>query len=281
MTLADVPATAAVTDAADAAIRRLQGRDPETLTDEELAYFHGGLSRFVERDPEGAFVAVEGERVIGFSTAVRRDSFWGLSMLFVDPEAQDRGVGRRLLEAALESATGAEVRMIMTSSDPRALRRYSRAGLDIHPAVAATGKIDRDAIPAGLPGRSGSLDDLDLVADVDAGLRGSRAEDVAYMLSAGATLQIIDAGHSRGYVLQRGKRLVMLGAGDDATAARLLWRFLGQAGAEAEIWALTARQDWAVRVALAAGLEVAPAGPLFISGLERPPGPWLASGWYF
>lgn len=44
---------------------------------------------------------------------------------------------------------------------------------------------------------------------------------------------------------------------------------------------MTARQNWAVKVALAAGLQVAPTGPLFIAGREHPPGPWLPSGWYF
>jgi hypothetical protein len=68
---------------------------------------------------------------------------------------------------------------------------------------------------------------------------------------------------------------------DDVTASVLLWRFLAEAGAEAEIWGVTARQNWAVKVALAARLEVVAAGALFLAGREDPPGPWLPSGWYF
>jgi hypothetical protein len=129
--------------------------------------------------------------------------------------------------------------------------------------------------------RPGDASDLNLVASVDAGLRGSRAEDVEYLLGAGAMMQVIDRGAARGYVVHRHKRLLMLGATDNATACLLLWRFLAESGAEAEIWGLTAQQDWAVKVALAARLEVVPLGALFVAGREHPPGPWLPSGWYF
>ena len=37
--------------------------------------------------------------------------------------------------------------IILASTDPRALRRYARAGLDLHPCVAAAGIPDRDRIP--------------------------------------------------------------------------------------------------------------------------------------
>jgi predicted N-acetyltransferase YhbS len=281
MTLGDAVGVAAVVDAGLAQFDHRAGREPQTRSDEQREYFLSGMRRFVERDPDGAWVAADGGRVVGMVAAIRRGSFWGLSMLFVDPAWQSQGVGRRLLDAGLACAQGAEVRMILTSSDPRALRRYSLAGLDIHPTVEARGTVDRSAIPDRLDGRSGDASDLDLVASVDAGLRGSRAEDVEYMLGVGATMHVLDRGAARGYVVHRGRRLTMLGATDDATASVLLWRFLAEAGEQAEIWGLTARQNWAVKVALAARLEVVAAGPLFLAGRDQPPGPWLPSGWYF
>jgi hypothetical protein len=36
-----------------------------------------------------------------------------------------------------------------------------------------------------------------------------------------------------------------------------------------------------VRVALDARLSLVPAGPLFVSGMALPLGPWIPSGWYF
>jgi predicted N-acetyltransferase YhbS len=281
MSLAEVAAVASVVEAAGQQLERSVGRDPRPRSDQQREYFLSGLRRFVERDPGGAWVAADGESVVGMTTAIRRGSFWGLSMLFVDPKRQSQGVGRRLLDAGLEYANGAEVRMILSSPDPRALRRYSLAGLDIHPAVEARGTIDQSLIPGELRDRFGDAGDLDLVVRVDAGLRRSRAEDVEYLLGAGARMHVIDQGSARGYMVHRENRLLMLGASDDPTASVLLWRFLAQTGGEAEIWGLTARQNWAVKVALAAGLEVTASGALFLAGQERPPGAWLTSGWYF
>jgi hypothetical protein len=153
--------------------------------------------------------------------------------------------------------------------------------LDIHPTVEVRGTIDPSAVPDDLPGRMGRTSDLDLVAIVDAGLRRSRAEDLEYLLGVGARMLVLDRKGARGYVVYHERRLLMLGAIDDATATALFWRFLAQAGGEVKIYGLTAQQNWAVKVALAAGLEVAAAGALFLTGHQRPPGAWLPSGWYF
>ena len=281
MTFDDVVGVRAVVEAAGAELDRRAGGEPAPRTHEQRESFLGGLRRFVARDPDGAWVAADGDSVVGMATSIRRGSFWGLSMFFVEPGRQNEGLGRRLLDATQACAAGAEVRMILSSADPRALRRYSQSGLAIHPAVEARGTIDRTAIPAELPGRAGDANDMHLVASVDAGLRGSRAEDVEYLLGAGAVMQVIDRGADRGFVVHRQKRLLMLGATNDATACALLWRYLAEAGAEGEVWGLTARQDWAVKVAMAARLEVVPFGALFLAGREHPPALWLPSGWYF
>jgi GNAT superfamily N-acetyltransferase len=281
MTLDDVDAVTGVVEAADAAAERAKGRVPAEPSDERRAFVLEATAWFVRRDQAGSWVADDSGTVVGMAEAVRRDGFWGLSMLFVHPDAQGRGIGRLLLDAALAYAEGARVRMILTSLDPWALRRYSRAGLAIHPVVEAEGIVDRSAIPTGLPGRPGDAADLDLVAGVDAGLRGSRVEDVEFLLSSGARMWVADRDGGRGYVVTRDGPLLMLGATDEVTAGGLLWRYLAETPGKASVWHLTAQQDWAVRVALDARLSVVPAGPLFVSGLSRPPGPWIPSGWYF
>jgi ribosomal protein S18 acetylase RimI-like enzyme len=281
MTFSDVAAVMTVVEAANDALERRAGREPESMPTWARELFRQRTARFVDRDPGGSWVAVDDTAVVGMVQAMRRGGFWGLSMFFVHPESQNRGLGRRMLEAALSYARGAVVRMIMASPDPRALRLYSLAGLAIHPAVEVEGEIDRSAIPTGLPGRHGDAGDLDLVAEVDAELRGSRAEDVEFLLQAGARMEVLATGASRGYVVYQGERCRMLGATSSPTATQLLWRFLAEAGPKAQFGGLTASQDWAVKVALAARLRVVPAGPLFIRGRKHPPIPWIASGWYF
>ena len=253
---------------------------PPEQTPEQRERSRAGARRFIELDGPGAWVAERNGEIVGMAEALRRGDFWGLAMLFVHPQSHSQGIGRRLIDKTLEYAEGSKVRMIMTSEDPKALRRYSAAGLAIHPAVQAEGSVDRSTIPADLPGRAGGIDDLDLVTDVDASLGRNRTDDVEFVLGNGASMDVVDDGPRRGFCVARDGKVVMLGATDDDTASALLWRALAQSGEKTELYCLTAGQDWAVRVALAARLSVKPGGPLFVSGMQ-PPGPWIPSGWYF
>jgi GNAT superfamily N-acetyltransferase len=186
MALDDVEAAMAVVEAADAAQAEAGQLPPRTPpSDAQLEASRVGHARFVQRDGPGAWVAVSEGQVVGVAESVRRESFWGLSMLFVHPEFQSRGVGGRLLEAAVGYAAGATQRMIQSSSDPRAMRRYFLAGLAMHPTAEMGGQPDRRAIPPSLPGRDGDEGDLELVAEVEAQLGRSRTEDVAFGLSDG------------------------------------------------------------------------------------------------
>ncbi|HEY5875669.1 MAG TPA: GNAT family N-acetyltransferase [Ilumatobacteraceae bacterium] len=72
------------------------------------------------------FVAVRGGRVIGFAGARDVGGHRLLSDLFVDPHAHGGGVGRVLLATVLD---GSEERYTFSSSDPRALPIYARAGM--------------------------------------------------------------------------------------------------------------------------------------------------------
>jgi GNAT superfamily N-acetyltransferase len=236
--------------------------------------------RFVERDGPGAWVAVRDGSVVGMAEAIRRDRFWGLSMLFVRPEDQSRGVGRALLEASLGYATGGDVRMIQSSPDPRAMRRYAQVGLAMHPTAEISGSPDRQSIPVGLPGREGDADDLELVASVEAALSRSRTEDVAFGLEVGNRLDVVETHGRRGWVLWQSGHLLMLGATDEETAATLLWRYLGQCDDNAVVFGLTAAQNWAFDVAHRARLSLRVDGAMFVAGMAVP-GPWIPSGWFF
>jgi ribosomal protein S18 acetylase RimI-like enzyme len=49
-------------------------------------------------DGERSFVALDGERLAGFSAALARGDTWFLAALFVSPEYQGRRAGRELLD---------------------------------------------------------------------------------------------------------------------------------------------------------------------------------------
>ncbi len=280
--MSDAEGVTAVVEAANAEANRQAGRPVAERTPERRQLDLRCAERFVERDPEGAWVAAsEDGGVVGMAQSIRRGPFWGLSMLFVDPGWQSRGVGRALISAALRYAEGATARMIISSSDPRAMRRYWSAGLRLHPAVQASGPVLAGAAPSQPAGRPGKESDLDLVDGVDSGLRGSRSEDVAFLLSVGNELGVVDDGGGRGYVVWRDDRLQMLGATDEETAKALLWRFLASCSGPATLPWITSAQQWAIDVAMSARMTFRVEGALFVDGIEHPPGPWLPSGWFF
>jgi GNAT superfamily N-acetyltransferase len=73
-------------------------------------------------------VAEEAGEMIGFSRSMVQDGKHQLTELFVSPENQARGVGKRLLEAAFP-ADGAHNRVVIGTSDLRALIRYLKSGV--------------------------------------------------------------------------------------------------------------------------------------------------------
>jgi GNAT superfamily N-acetyltransferase len=264
------------------------GREPRPEPDEQdLERRHALMRSFAAEDGPGSWVAVAGEEVVGLATSIRRRTFWGLSLLFVHPDHWSAGVGRRLLDTALAYADGAATGMIQSSDDPRAIRRYARAGFDLHPTFEAEGTVDRALLPSGMPGRDGALSDLDLVEAIDGPLRFRcpRTSDVEAALRPqwGCRLQVVDTTAGRGFVVQRDGRLVMLGATDDATARALLWRAVAATpdGEEFSVHGLTGHQRWAVDVALDARLRIGPSGPMFLRGDRAYPGPYTPSGLYF
>jgi len=247
------------------------------------------ISRFVTLDGPGCWVAESGTGdLVGCSIGIRRDAFFGLCSLFVRPGLQTHGVGRRLLDLALDYGTPAPVGMIMASPDFRAIRRYAMAGFDLHPAVQVEGLVDKRSVPAVGNVRDGDLSDLDLVDAVDRRVMNrSRAADAEFLLSDGGRLAVVDQARSRGFAVFRdGAPAVdgypmFLAATDEPTAARLLWYVFGESTRPVLAWHWTRQQSWAVKVANVARLRVTPTGPLFLRGLSEPHGPWLPSAYFF
>jgi GNAT superfamily N-acetyltransferase len=238
--------------------------------------------RFLATDREGSWAAVDGDgRVIGGVLALVRDGIWGLSWLAVDPAAQERGVGRRLLAAALEHGRDARGGIIQSSVDPRALRLYATSGFDVLPCLAAAGIVDRGAIPPGLRSVEAGPDALELGRALGRDVRGGGydPDDLRTLLDSG--FPFLRAGDD-GIAFHAGGHPVLLVARDEATATDLLWSCLAAApnGATVMVDGLAAGQDWAVRACLAAGLALSPDAPLFVRGELGPLRPWLPNGAY-
>ncbi|TML65584.1 MAG: GNAT family N-acetyltransferase [Actinobacteria bacterium] len=274
----DVDACELVWDDAITDVRTRFGLPVIERTPELVERMRSRVRHLLATDPDGSFVATRDGDVVGVAQALVRDDVWVLSLLGVAPPVQAQGIGRRLLEAALSYAGGRRG-MILSSRDPKAMRRYALAGFDLHPAVTAWGRVVHDRLPATPGVREGSAGDLDLVAEVDRHVRGAaRGLDIAHLLEEAGRLLVVDGV---GYVVVRDEgRPVLLAARDDGAATALL--FAALAGAprdrETEVGWITADQQWAIRASLVAGLELHPVGPVMLRGFARPPAPYLPSG---
>jgi ribosomal protein S18 acetylase RimI-like enzyme len=240
------------------------------------------IGHLLETDPGGAWVAESAEgRVVGLSLALLREGLWGLSLFAVEPALQGNGLGRRLLDAALDYADGSRGAIILSSADPKAMRRYARAGFALRPLVAAAGMVDRARLPAPHAGlRAGTGDDLETTEAISRAVRGAtHAPDIPNALANGCDLVLLG---DRGFVVHREGSPRLLAARDEEAAAALLWAALAAAppGASVQVDFISAGQDWAIAVVLEASLALSPDGPLFVRGEVGPLRPYLPSGAY-
>lgn len=165
-TLADNFACAAVlADAINDLGRRHGSIDEGSAIDLEAQW--PNWQRFMEHIARTAaeFWVADGAdgKLIGYARSIDRDGVFELTEFFVRPGIQSRGVGRDLLERAFPSGRGA-LRLIIATTDIRAVSRYLRAGVvPRFPIVTFTGPA-REVAPAG----GIDVDPLDLDRDLDA-----------------------------------------------------------------------------------------------------------------
>ncbi|HYT84543.1 MAG TPA: GNAT family N-acetyltransferase [Gemmatimonadales bacterium] len=177
-------------------------------------------------DPDGYFCAVEDDRIRGMVSALVRGQVWYLSMFFVLPGDQGRGLGRALLERALAygEARGAEVRSVWASLDPRAQARYVMAGMaprwPIYRLDADAAAVARLRARAGLDPRERELPcDPGAAEKLTAEVFGhGRADDLAHWRGdGGAAVAIERDGELAAFAYRRGERIGPA-AGCDETA---------------------------------------------------------------
>jgi hypothetical protein len=112
-------------------------------------------------------VAEGGGRVVGSNFISEWDAIRGVGPITVDPDAQTRGTGRRLMEAVIERGrTGAGVRLVQDSYNSASLSLYASLGFDVkEPLALMEGDVDGD-VPAGFEVRRMKEEDLGAVNEL-------------------------------------------------------------------------------------------------------------------
>jgi len=231
-------------------------------------------------DPGGCWVAERDGTMAGFATSFRRDVTWFLATYAVRPDLQGAGLGRALLDAALTHARGCLRGMLSASRDPKAFRRYRHAGFTLHPQMFLTGRVDRSAIPIGVHVRDGSESDFALMDSLDRQRRDAAHGPDHAVLFAQNRLVVIDqpSGSGYAYLAADGKPSVVC-ASSQKVATTLLWEAVASCPPDVDLTIphVTAANEWAVDVGLAAGLAVHTAGYLALRGMN-PPAPYVHHG---
>ncbi|QKV98089.1 GNAT family N-acetyltransferase [Streptomyces sp. NA02950] len=274
-------ASAATFLEAERVTRRVSDPEPEPRSAEASRQWIARMGFFLRIDPRGCWVAVDTEEaadtVVGFAISQNRGGLWYLATYGVLPGHQGRGVGRRLMDAALAHADG-RPGIFSSSVHPGATRRYRLAGFSLHPQMRMIGTVDRSTLPVVDGLREGGADDIGWMDQLDRRLRGAgHGPDHAYLLGI-QRLVVSRDGDRPGYVyMDIHGHATLLAAARPDTAQNLLWEALATSRGTTLVNCITSPNEWAVDVGLAARLDIGQEG--YIAVRDMPvPAPYLASG---
>ena len=273
----DLPACEAISRAAYVEVDRAtfprSWPDPEPRSGAARADWLAKTRHTLSTDPGGCWVAEEDGIVIGLATSLRRELMWILCSFAVVPEAQGRGLGTLLLGAATRYGDGCLRGMFVASQDQGALRRYRKAGFDLHPQMVLRGTVSRGLLPAVPHVREGTPADFDLCDSLDRRTRGAAHGPDHALLAQQLRLVVLDHTSGQGYAyVGRTGGVQCLAADNRRTARLLLWESLAASDPDTpvEVPRVTSANQWALDVATAARLEIHPRGYLATRHLKPP-----------
>ncbi len=254
--------------------------EPEHRSPDRAASWVVRTGHTLATDPGGCWVAEDESGMVGVATSMVRELTWILGTFAVRPDLQGQGIGRELMVAAASHGRGCLRGMLSASSDPKAVRRYRLAGFTLPPQMFLTGVVERSAIPVVEKMRAGTEGDIDLMNSVDRQTRGSAHLSDHEMLLKLYRLVVTDSSTGSGYVyVAPGGEPQLLAATNRRTATRLLWEALASStpGEKTEVPHITAANEWAIDVGMAARMELHTIGYLALRGM-KPPAPYLHHG---
>jgi GNAT superfamily N-acetyltransferase len=253
---------------------------PTRRTPERARDWTRRMQHILRYDAGGCWVAEGPSGLVGVAAALKRDLTWILASFVVKPGLQGQGLGRQLLDASLSYGRGCLRAMLASSLDPRAARRYRLAGFTLHPTMVLSGPVDRSLLPVVERVREGTAADIDLMDSVDRQVRDAAHGVDHELLATTFRLAVVDRSTGSGYAYVRPDGSpYLLAATNRRTAADLLWEALagGDPEAASTIGHVTAQNEWAIDVGLAARLELRTWGYLALRHM-KPPMPYLPSG---
>jgi len=223
-------------------------------------------------------VAESNGQILGSNCLDERSIIHGVGPITVDPNTQNRGVGRKLMEAVLDRAreqhaTG--VRLVQAAFHNRSLSLYASLGFEVRePLVVLQGRT-RERSVAGCTVRPAASEDMATCNALSHRIHGfDRGADLAYSTQQGTALVVEREGRVVGY----STGLAFFGhttaeSNQDLRALLTSVESFGGAG-----FLLPTRNSELFRWCLSNGLRVVEPLTLMSIGLySEPSGAWLPS----
>jgi predicted N-acetyltransferase YhbS len=119
------------------------------------------VTNFISHPAIWGVVAEADGRIVGSNFLDERGPILGLGPITVDPEEQGRGIGRRLMQAALERGAGARgIRLFQDSFNMQSLSLYASLGFEVKEPAVVIGGTSRSEPVAGVQVRALEEGDL-------------------------------------------------------------------------------------------------------------------------
>lgn len=217
-------------------------------------------------------------RILGSNCLDERSIVHGIGPITVDPNAQNRGVGRKLMQTALHRSRdrgAAGVRLVQSGFHNRSLSLYASLGFDVREPLAVLQGRTRERAIAGCTVRPAASSDLEACNALSYRIHGfDRSADLAHSVQQGTALVVERAGRITGY----SSGLAFFGhttceSNTDLQALLVSAESFGGAGI-----LLPTRNTELFRWCLANGLRMVEPLTLMAMGLyNEPAGAWLPS----
>lgn len=185
--------------------------------------------------PAGSFVATTNGRIVGTAIGIDYGAFGWIAMMLVDPAHRGQGVGRCLLEAAMDALPSD--RPIRLDATPMGRPLYQRHGFEDEAMLTRHVISNATSRNESSPVRPLTAADLQIVTEQDGEVFGGNRDTVLEWLldSAPQYGHVVrsDAGLAHYCLGREGRLFDQIGpvvAGDDGIAAALVSAALASAG---------------------------------------------------
>lgn len=238
-----------------------------------------GLFRMLFSSPVTYCVVAEADgRIVGSNCLDERSVIRGIGPITIDPTVQNRGIGRRLMQAVTDRANqqgAAGIRLVQAGFHTRSLSLYASLGFDAREHLACMQGKTRQRIVPGCSVRPGEPADIPACRELSLRVHGfDRSSEVPLAILHGSARVVERDGRITGYT----NELAFFGHATAETNTDLQALIASAESFGGPGILVPTRNSALFRWCLANGLRVVQPMTLMSTGLyNEPVGAWLPS----